>query len=265
MISNRRAATVAAALAAFAACAACGPTAPATTSAPPPVTTNSPTTTTPTDQAMRVTEVVDADTVKLAAPTGAVITVRVLGIGTPETKDPRKPVQCWDPQASAWAITQLTGKQVTLRSDPTQDVQDTDGRTPGYLTLPDGSDYSIEAARAGMARYYLDEKPIVEATQIQTAEAEARAAQRGLWGPPCYGNVNSPAPTTTTTAPRPAPRTTTQTTPPPPPATRETGSGSVYYANCTAARAAGAAPLHRGDPGYRPALDRDSDGIACEQ
>lgn len=39
---------------------------------------------------------------------------------------------------------------------------------------------------------------------------------------------------------------------------------SVYYANCSAARAAGAAPLHRGDPGYRSGLDRDNDGSACE-
>jgi hypothetical protein len=39
---------------------------------------------------------------------------------------------------------------------------------------------------------------------------------------------------------------------------------AVYYANCSAARAAGAAPLFRGEPGYRSALDRDSDGIACE-
>ncbi|MEZ2389919.1 excalibur calcium-binding domain-containing protein [bacterium RCC_150] len=39
---------------------------------------------------------------------------------------------------------------------------------------------------------------------------------------------------------------------------------SVYYANCTAARAAGAAPIYRGQPGYRPALDRDNDGVACE-
>ncbi|MEY2472672.1 MAG: hypothetical protein QOK28_2001 [Actinomycetota bacterium] len=39
---------------------------------------------------------------------------------------------------------------------------------------------------------------------------------------------------------------------------------SAYYANCDEARAAGAAPLHRGDPGYRPGLDRDNDGIACE-
>ncbi|MGZ7085381.1 MAG: excalibur calcium-binding domain-containing protein [Ilumatobacteraceae bacterium] len=38
----------------------------------------------------------------------------------------------------------------------------------------------------------------------------------------------------------------------------------VYYANCTAVRAAGAAPLHAGEPGYRLGLDRDKDGIACE-
>ena len=39
---------------------------------------------------------------------------------------------------------------------------------------------------------------------------------------------------------------------------------SVYYKNCDAVRAAGAAPLHRGEPGYRPGLDSDGDGVACE-
>ena len=39
---------------------------------------------------------------------------------------------------------------------------------------------------------------------------------------------------------------------------------SVYYRNCDAARAAGAAPIYRGQPGYREGLDGDSDGIACE-
>ncbi|GIF46658.1 excalibur calcium-binding domain-containing protein [Asanoa ferruginea] len=38
----------------------------------------------------------------------------------------------------------------------------------------------------------------------------------------------------------------------------------AYYKNCAEARAAGAAPLHRGDPGYRAGLDRDDDGTACE-
>ncbi|GAA1713645.1 hypothetical protein GCM10009793_09220 [Brachybacterium phenoliresistens] len=48
------------------------------------------------------------------------------------------------------------------------------------------------------------------------------------------------------------------------PEEREDDGGSAYYKNCTAAREAGAAPLYRGDPGYRPALDRDDDGVACE-
>jgi hypothetical protein len=39
---------------------------------------------------------------------------------------------------------------------------------------------------------------------------------------------------------------------------------AAYYANCAAAKAAGAAPLYAGSAGYRPALDRDRDGIACE-
>ncbi|MFK3889771.1 excalibur calcium-binding domain-containing protein [Sphingomonas sp. NPDC079357] len=40
--------------------------------------------------------------------------------------------------------------------------------------------------------------------------------------------------------------------------------GSVYYANCAAARAAGAAPVMRGAPGYSRKLDRDNDGVGCE-
>ncbi|MCY1703853.1 DNA/RNA non-specific endonuclease [Deinococcus sp. SL84] len=58
------------------------------------------------------------------------------------------------------------------------------------------------------------------------------------------------------TAPAPAPR--------PRPATPAPAPSNVYYANCSAARAAGAAPLRRGQPGYRPAMDRDGDGVACE-
>jgi hypothetical protein len=38
----------------------------------------------------------------------------------------------------------------------------------------------------------------------------------------------------------------------------------VYFENCDAARAAGAAPVRRGDPGYRAGLDRDDDGVGCE-
>ena len=45
---------------------------------------------------------------------------------------------------------------------------------------------------------------------------------------------------------------------------RQVRKSSVYYPNCDAARAAGAAPIRVGEPGYRPELDADNDGIACE-
>ncbi|MET9609360.1 excalibur calcium-binding domain-containing protein [Streptomyces sp. NPDC006512] len=43
------------------------------------------------------------------------------------------------------------------------------------------------------------------------------------------------------------------------------GGGSVSYKNCDAAKAAGAAPIRKGQPGYRSALDKDGDGIACDK
>jgi hypothetical protein len=44
----------------------------------------------------------------------------------------------------------------------------------------------------------------------------------------------------------------------------DSGGQDVYYANCDAARAAGAAPVRVGDPGYGRHLDRDGDGVGCE-
>lgn len=41
-------------------------------------------------------------------------------------------------------------------------------------------------------------------------------------------------------------------------------SNGAYYRNCAAARAAGAAPVMRGQPGYGRHLDRDNDGVGCE-
>jgi hypothetical protein len=82
--------------------------------------------------------------------------------------------------------------------------------------------------------------------------------------PPASSSTPSPVPPPSHTSPSaptsppvapPTTRTTTETDPPP---------ASVYYRNCTEVRAAGKAPLYRGDPGYRSGLDRDGDGVACE-
>ncbi|OAA28235.1 PASTA domain-containing protein [Frankia sp. EI5c] len=69
--------------------------------------------------------------------------------------------------------------------------------------------------------------------------------------------------------PAPAPAPTTRPADPLPPAdnpppANDNPPADPYYANCDAVRAAGAAPLHRGEPGYRSRLDRDGDGTACD-
>ncbi|MCR5978458.1 DUF1524 domain-containing protein [Gordonia jinghuaiqii] len=73
----------------------------------------------------------------------------------------------------------------------------------------------------------------------------------------------TPSPPRTRT-PAPAPTPTPTYTPPPAYAPPAEGPSSAYFANCSAARAAGAAPLYAGQPGYRAKLDRDGDGVACE-
>lgn len=45
---------------------------------------------------------------------------------------------------------------------------------------------------------------------------------------------------------------------------RNTPAPGAHYPGCNAARAAGVAPLYAGEPGYRPEMDGDGDGIACE-
>ncbi|MEV7673598.1 excalibur calcium-binding domain-containing protein [Streptomyces sp. NPDC088752] len=96
-------------------------------------------------------------------------------------------------------------------------------------------------------------------------------------GVPCPKSPNTvlheptskPTPTPKPTpppAPKPRPATQPPTTAPEPAPepTRDTADENVSYANCAAVRAAGAAPIHAGEPGYSRRLDRDGDGVGCE-
>ncbi|WP_406271708.1 excalibur calcium-binding domain-containing protein [Nocardia sp. NBC_00881] len=90
--------------------------------------------------------------------------------------------------------------------------------------------------------------------------------------------VNTPAPRETTLLPttqafapriaEPPPRPPTAESRPAaavtPPAPAVPPAGSVRYSSCADAKEAGTAPLHRGDLGYNSRLDRDGDGVACE-
>src|SRR5262245_14382770 len=139
-----------------------------------------------------VLKVVDGDTIDIRDDIRGRLRVRLLGIDTPESKKPGYTVGCWGPEAAEFARSTMVGQRVALVTDPTQDMTDRYGRTLAYLVRADGWDYSVEAARAGAARSYVyDDRPVSQHDAIEAAEAEARSALRGLWGPPCNGDTES--------------------------------------------------------------------------
>lgn len=199
----------------------------------------------------RVTQV-DGPSVVLSDTAGTSKTVFVTGI-QPAT-------DCYGAETTSWATAFLVGKPVTLQS-----VVERGGHTLAHVMLADGTDYAVAALRGGYARFAADAVSESYANVLRSAESAASAARIGLWGPPCEGSPTTPVAPPPTAAqpplstPRPAaPKPSTQKP------TEEPDTTNVYYANCDAARAARAAPLYAGEPGYRAALDRDKDGVACE-
>jgi micrococcal nuclease len=137
---------------------------------------------TETSEVATVAKVVDGDTIDVIMSSGRE-KIRILGIDTPETVKPHTLIACGGPEATIYARQLLTGQTVNLVADPTQDDRDRYRRLLRYVRLSDGRDYSIEAARAGMARSFIyRNKPVVEQSSIESAEREAQAAGRGLWG-----------------------------------------------------------------------------------
>lgn len=127
-----------------------------------------------------VTEVVDGDTIRIAGN----ITVRLLGIDTPETKDPRKSVQCFGKEASNETKRLVGGKVVILEKD----VSETDkyGRLLRYVFLPIRggkllfvNDYLI---REGFARALTYPPDVKYAEQFLEAQRVAKEEKKGLWG-----------------------------------------------------------------------------------
>jgi micrococcal nuclease len=126
-----------------------------------------------------VVHVVDGDTMVVAFRGGRTATVRVLGVDTPETVDPRKPVQCFGPEASAYAKAHLTGASVRLEFDVER--HDRYGRLLAYV-LVGGDRYEDDLLRRGLARLLVIPPNGAHARVMLAEELEARRARRGLWG-----------------------------------------------------------------------------------
>ena len=127
-----------------------------------------------------VVKVVDGDTIKVEI--GARIEdVRLIGVDTPETVDPRKPVELFGQQATDFTRRMASGKIVRLEPDPQGDTRDTYGRLLRYVYLPDGALLNAEIIRQGYGHAYT-RFPYAEMDSFRALEREAREAGRGLWG-----------------------------------------------------------------------------------
>jgi micrococcal nuclease len=128
-----------------------------------------------------VTKDVDGDTVDVSVH-GHHERLRLIGIDTPETKDPRKPVQCYGPEASARTAALLpVGTAVRLQRD--EEPRDDYGRLLAYVyRADDGLFVNLELAREGMAVVLSIKPNTAFAPVIAAAVDRARAARLGLWG-----------------------------------------------------------------------------------
>lgn len=204
----------------------------------------------PTSADADVVGIVDGDTLSTSAGN-----VRIIGIDTPETG------VCGYAEASANLAKLLpVGSTVALTGAGGKDDHDTYGRLLRYVATPSGLDVGMQQIKAGLAIARYDSRDGYGAHPQEDAYIAADTAA---------ADFTCETPTATPVAPTTAPKATAKakpkvaTKPKSKPAAPK-APAAVSYANCAAARAAGAAPLHRGDPGYAPKLDRDKDGVACE-
>jgi micrococcal nuclease len=127
-----------------------------------------------------VVRVIDGDTVELRVG-GHRERVRLIGVNTPETVDPRKPVQCYGPEAKAFTHDLLApGAAVHLERDV--EPRDDYGRLLGYVyRADDGLFVNLELAWQGFAVPLTIQPNTAHATEFVAAAQAAERAGRGLW------------------------------------------------------------------------------------
>lgn len=125
-----------------------------------------------------VTHVTDGDTIGVGRGRRYQI-VRLIGVDTPETVHPEKPVEFFGPEASEFTKSRLRGKTVHLEFEPT-DQYDDYGRLLAYVLFMDGTLFNAELIKQGYARV-IAPSPFRRYNEFRLHEKEARVAGLGLW------------------------------------------------------------------------------------
>jgi micrococcal nuclease len=137
---------------------------------------------TPTDPGVaRVTRVVDGDTIEVELDHHRE-KVRLLGIDTPETHHPTKPVQCYGEEASQHTAALLpAGTEVRLERD--DEERDDYGRLLAYVyRRADDLFVNLELVRQGFASLLTIRPNVAHVADLTAAESSARHDDLGLWG-----------------------------------------------------------------------------------
>ncbi len=131
-----------------------------------------------------VIRIIDGDTIVVQVK-GKPVTIRLIGVDTPETKDPRRPVERFSKEASRFTSSLLKGKRVRLEIQIVPTSRDRHGRLLAYVyRRSDGLLVNKEIIRLGYGHAYT-KYPFDPARmeEFRAAERESREHERGLWGP----------------------------------------------------------------------------------
>jgi len=202
-----------------------------------------------------VVKVVDGDTLSIQID-GQAQTIRLIGLDTPETVHPSKPVECFGLEASNRAKEVLTGARVSIETDTTQGTYDKYDRLLAYVILEDGTNFNKLMIEEGYAYEYTYSLPYKYQSEFKLAEQQAKEDKLGLWADgACEEEV--------TTVPVEKPQST--------PLSSESASNYIcsYNAyNCsdfsTHDEAQSVYELCGGVANDIHRLDREKDGLACE-
>jgi micrococcal nuclease len=127
-----------------------------------------------------VTHIVDGDTLNVDI-NGETKRIRLIGLNTPETVDPRRQVECFGKEASEKAKKILTGQKVRIETDPSQGSRDKYGRWLAYVFLHDGTLFNKLMIEEGYGHEYTYRLPYKYMEEFKVAETKARENKKGLW------------------------------------------------------------------------------------
>ena len=126
------------------------------------------------EEIYRVKRVIDGDTIELANGEK----VRLIGVDTPETKHPHKPVEYFGEEADRFTKKMVEGKKVRLEFDWQE--RDRYGRLLAYVYLTDGTFVNAEIIKQGYGHAYT-KYPFKYLEEFRQYEREARENKIGLW------------------------------------------------------------------------------------